>query len=85
MKHIALSICEVYSIALAPPCSLTSVSPAYLVCLSPPDPLTLHTACCTVLCNGGHQKGPQLNFPEVVVYREEAAVPTHLVVYALHE
>lgn len=29
------------------------------------------------------QPGAALNYPEVVVYREEAALPTHLIVYAL--
>ncbi|CAN0183221.1 unnamed protein product [Ectocarpus sp. 12 AP-2014] len=31
------------------------------------------------------ERGPALNYPEVVVYREEAALPTHLIVYGLHK
>lgn len=31
------------------------------------------------------QPGVDLNYPEVVVYREEAALPTHLVVYTLRD
>ncbi|CAN0059865.1 unnamed protein product [Pylaiella littoralis] len=31
------------------------------------------------------EEGPHLNYPEVVVYREQAALPTHLIVYTLHE
>eukprot|EP00903_Cladosiphon_okamuranus_P013691 g12749.t1 len=31
------------------------------------------------------EPGVDLNYPEVVVYREEAALPTHLVVYTLHD
>ena len=30
------------------------------------------------------QVGPGLNYEELVVYKEEAALPTHLVVYSLH-
>lgn len=59
--------------------------------LSMPNPLLAHppppahATACTVIFGGGHQKGPELNYPEVVVYKEEAALPTHLIVYALHE
>ena len=30
------------------------------------------------------QVGQGLNFDEIVVYKNEAALPTHLIVYALH-
>jgi len=30
------------------------------------------------------QVGKGLNFDEIVVYKNEAALPTHLIVYALH-
>lgn len=50
-----------------------------LLCILTPYPcLTLPYRCIPLT-----QVGPQLNYDEVVVYHEEAALPTFLIVYSM--